>query len=124
MAFFLNNNTTSMFRAAKQLTALSKDYTIFMKDLERASSLQEIADAYEKVIQICSEMEEVSEKAVLSAGIAAAEDRIEEVISTTVKILCRIIEKAENREEALKEVLSCEDVFAEEILEGVQEANK
>ncbi len=124
MAFFLNNNTTSMFKAAKQLTNLSKDFTIFIKKLETAKTLTEITEAYEKTVDICSEMEEVSEKAVLTAGIAAAEDRIETLIKTTVQVLLSLIEKAENREEALQEVLSCSDIFAEEILEGVQGAFK
>jgi len=120
MAFFLNNNTTNMFKAAKQLTNLSKDFTIFIKKLENAKSLTEITELYEKTVEICSEMEEVSEKALLSAGIAAAEDRIETLIKTTVSALVSFIEAAESKEDALQEVLSSSDIFAEEILEGVE----
>jgi len=109
-----------MFKAAKQLTNLSKDFTIFIKKLENAKSLTEITELYEKTVEICSEMEEVSEKALLSAGIAAAEDRIETLIKTTVSALVSFIEAAESKEDALQEVLSSSDIFAEEILEGVE----
>lgn len=124
MAFFLNNNTTNMFKAAKQLTNLSKDFTIAIKKMEHVKNLDEIIEVYEKSVAICSEIEQVSEQAMLSAGIAAAEDRIEEIITTTTKALTDLIEKAENKEETRQAVLACDETFAEEILDGVQQTLK
>ena len=66
----------------------------------------------------------------LGAGYSAlhsgslAEDRIEEIITTTTKALTDLIEKAENKEETRQAVLACDETFAGEILNGVQQTLK
>ena len=121
MSFFLNNNTISVFKAAKMLTAQSKDFVIQTKTIERAKGLSEIIPAYTKAAEICAEMEDVSVKSGLATGVGAAEDRVDELIELMKKKLTEYVDNSSDPSEALKDILSYESVLADEIIAYMNE---
>ena len=122
MPFFLNNNTISVFKAAKMLTAQSKDFVIHTKTIERSGSLFEIMEAYGKAAEICAEMEELSIKTGLATGVGAAEDRVDELIELMKKVLTSYIGNSSNPSEAAEMIMGYENILADEIIAHLKES--
>ncbi|MBR4861013.1 MAG: hypothetical protein IKU09_02295 [Firmicutes bacterium] len=116
MAFFLNNNTISVFKAAKQLTAQSRDFTIHIKTIERSDSIDEIMSSYEKAALICGEMEELSMKAGLATGVGASEDRVDQLIQVMKIRLKKLISCSPVPTETLQKIMEYESSLADEII--------
>ncbi|MBQ8564095.1 MAG: hypothetical protein IJ443_09455 [Firmicutes bacterium] len=121
MAFFLNNNTVSVFKAAKLLTTHSKDFVIFIKEIERAEKLAEMIDSYQKAAEVCAEMEDISVKSGLATGVGASEDRVDELIETMKTKLKAYITLSPDYHDAYRRVMEYESVLADEIIQYIQD---